>query len=125
MTRGVMMDPVSVKVAEVHDATTIDRTSDVDTLVKMPALVRLNSCCWCEPPDDQRGVLQHQARNLAVADGTSGCRFYAVALHGDLEQKDHNHILILLANQSASILVATDVAARRYDIAQLDAVFNY
>jgi ATP-independent RNA helicase DbpA len=48
----------------------------------------------------------------------------AIALHGDLEQRDRDQVLIQFANRSASVLVATDVAARGLDIAQLEAVIN-
>ncbi|WP_438884906.1 helicase-related protein, partial [Bacillus cereus group sp. BC327] len=47
----------------------------------------------------------------AVAEQLTEAGFSAVALNGDLEQKDRDRRLILFANQSASILVATDVAA--------------
>ncbi len=48
----------------------------------------------------------------------------ALALHGDLEQRDRDQVLIRFANRSCSVLVATDVAARGLDIAQLEAVIN-
>jgi ATP-independent RNA helicase DbpA len=48
----------------------------------------------------------------------------ALALHGDLEQRDRDEILVLFANQSCSVLVATDVAARGIDIQSLGAVIN-
>jgi len=48
----------------------------------------------------------------------------ALALHGDLEQRDRDQVLIQFANRSCSVLVATDVAARGLDIAQLEAVIN-
>ncbi|WP_286264095.1 ATP-dependent RNA helicase DbpA [Thalassotalea atypica] len=51
--------------------------------------------------------------------------FSALALHGDLEQRDRNETLLKFTNKSALILVATDVAARGLDIDDLDAVFNY
>ncbi len=51
--------------------------------------------------------------------------FCALALHGDLEQRDRNEVLVKFANKSALILVATDVAARGLDIDDLEAVFNY
>ncbi|GAA6170009.1 ATP-dependent RNA helicase DbpA [Sessilibacter corallicola] len=51
--------------------------------------------------------------------------FSALALHGDLEQRDRNEVLVKFANKSALILVATDVAARGLDIDDLEAVFNY
>ena len=48
----------------------------------------------------------------------------AMALHGDLEQRDRDQVLIQFANGSCSVLVATDVAARGLDIAQLECVIN-
>ena len=51
--------------------------------------------------------------------------FSAVSLHGDLEQRDRERTLIHFSNKSASILVATDVAARGLDIDDMDMVINY
>lgn len=51
--------------------------------------------------------------------------FSSVALHGDLEQRERERTLIRFANKSASILVATDVAARGLDINDMDMVINY
>jgi len=48
----------------------------------------------------------------------------ALALHGDLEQRERDQVLVRFANRSCSVLVATDVAARGLDIAQLEAVIN-
>jgi len=51
--------------------------------------------------------------------------FHAVALHGDLEQKERDQKLVQFSNKSSSILIATDVAARGLDIKDLEAVINY
>lgn len=51
--------------------------------------------------------------------------FSALALHGDMEQTERDQVLIRFVNQSCSILVATDVAARGLDINELPAVINY
>lgn len=51
--------------------------------------------------------------------------FDALGLHGDLEQPIRDLRLTQFANRSASILVATDVAARGLDITDLDLVINY
>jgi ATP-independent RNA helicase DbpA len=51
--------------------------------------------------------------------------FSAIALHGDLDQRSREQVLIQFANKSRAILVATDVAARGLDIKELDAVINY
>lgn len=50
--------------------------------------------------------------------------FSALALHGDLDQRQREQVLVRFANRSASLLVATDVAARGLDIAGLDAVIS-
>ena len=51
--------------------------------------------------------------------------FEALALHGDLDQKERDQVLVMFANKSCSILVATDVAARGLDIKELQAVINF
>lgn len=51
--------------------------------------------------------------------------FSAIALNGDMEQFDRDLAMIRFANQSCSILVATDVAARGLDIKELPAVINF
>ena len=56
---------------------------------------------------------------LLQADG-----FQALALYGDLEQRERDQVLAQFANKSCSVLVATDVASRGLDIAQLEAVIN-
>ncbi len=52
-------------------------------------------------------------------------KIQALAIHGDLEQRDRDQILLRFTNHSCSVLVATDVAARGLDIKLLEAVINY
>ncbi len=49
----------------------------------------------------------------------------ALAIHGDLEQRERDQVLVRFANHSCSVLVATDVAARGLDIKALQAVINF
>jgi ATP-independent RNA helicase DbpA len=65
---------------------------------------------------------KQQCRNLLDVLHAQG--FYALTLHGDLEQRERDQVLIQFANRSCSVLVATDVAARGLDITQLEAVIN-
>jgi len=65
---------------------------------------------------------KQQCRDLLEVLHAQG--FHALALHGDLEQRERDQVLIQFANRSCSVLVATDVAARGLDIAQLEAVIN-
>ncbi|KAA0011918.1 ATP-dependent RNA helicase DbpA [Billgrantia pellis] len=121
---GLMRDPAEVAVVEAHDETTIRQRlyRVADESERFSVLCRL--------------LLQYQPRSSVVfcntrretqevADALCEVGFSALALHGDLEQRDRDRILVLFANHSVSILVATDVAARGLDIEALDAVFNY
>ena len=96
---------------------------------------------WYEVKDKDRlhavgQLLMHfrPASTLAFCNTKAQCRdlvdvlhaqgISALALHGDLEQRDRDQVLVRFANRSCSVLVATDVAARGLDIASLAAVIN-
>jgi len=74
------------------------------------------------------------ARTLAFCNTKQQCRdlvevlhaegLMALELHGDLEQRDRDQVLVQFVNSSASVLVATDIAARGLDIVGLEAVIN-
>jgi ATP-independent RNA helicase DbpA len=51
--------------------------------------------------------------------------FSVMGLHGGMEQRDREDVLLLFSNGSVRVLVATNVAARGIDIDELDAVINY
>lgn len=63
-----------------------------------------------------------QVQDLAVYLEEEG--FHARSLHGDLEQIDRDENLLLFANGSAQILVATDIASRGLDIKDVELVIN-
>ncbi|MDI4632215.1 ATP-dependent RNA helicase DbpA [Pelomonas sp. V22] len=74
------------------------------------------------------------ARTLAFCNTRQQCRdlvdvlqaqgIVALALHGELEQRERDQVLIQFTNSSCSVLVATDVAARGLDIEELECVIN-
>ncbi|MBB3141064.1 ATP-dependent RNA helicase DbpA [Halomonas organivorans] len=116
--------PISISIEEPHDEDTIRehfyRVADDAARFEALRLLLLHrrptsSVVFCNT--------KQETRELAAALDDAGIS--ALALHGDLEQKDRDRLLVLFANRSVSVLVATDVAARGLDIAQLDAVFNY
>ncbi|MDJ1472792.1 DEAD/DEAH box helicase [Xanthocytophaga flava] len=49
----------------------------------------------------------------------------AEGLHGDMRQQARNQVMTKFRAGNATILVATDVAARGIDVSGVDAVFNY
>ncbi len=65
---------------------------------------------------------KQQCRDLVAVLNAQGLQ--AQALHGDLEQRDRDQVLLQFANRSCSVLVATDVAARGLDVESLEAVIN-
>lgn len=65
-------------------------------------------------------LLTTEVTRMLRAEGYS-----AMALNGDMDQVDRDLAIIKFTNQSCSILVATDVAARGLDIQELPLVINY
>lgn len=59
-----------------------------------------------------------------VCDSLRDSGVNALALHGDLEQRERDQVLVRFSNRSCSVLIATDVAARGIDVKGLDAVIN-
>jgi len=61
----------------------------------------------------------------AVAEDLFECGFSVLALHGELDQREREEMLVRFANRSCTVLVASDVAARGLDIADLAMVINF
>lgn len=59
-----------------------------------------------------------------VAD-LKGRGYFAEGLHGDMKQSQRDRVMNGFRNGRTDILVATDVAARGIDVADVEAVFNY
>ncbi len=66
-----------------------------------------------------------RADTVEVVGSLSHYGFSALALHGDMEQRDRDEVLVQFANRSCSVLVASDVAARGLDVEDVGAVVNY
>jgi ATP-independent RNA helicase DbpA len=120
----IMVDPVLVKVASTHDKSSIEQqfyklASGESRLTALRLLLLKNR------PESCLVFCNTKRETQEVADALVAHGFNALALHGDLEQKARDQILVRFTNKSASILVATDVAARGLDIDALDMVVNY
>ncbi len=66
--------------------------------------------------------LKASVREMAKKLGDAGVA--TEALHGDLEQFHRDRVMAMFRNQSVRVLVATDVAARGIDVADLELVVN-
>ena len=65
---------------------------------------------------------KQQCRDLVAVLQAQGIS--ALALYGELEQRERDQVLVQFANRSCSVLVATDVASRGLDVSGLEAVIN-
>jgi ATP-independent RNA helicase DbpA len=119
----VQKDPVTITVEEGHDATTIEqRMVEAEPNVKADVLARILTH---EKPDATLVFCNMRKDTEALAAELDRRGFSPLALHGDLEQRDRDEVLVRFANRSCNILVATDVAARGLDIVDLPLVVSY
>lgn len=124
MAARTMVNPVEVKVESSHASDTIEQV-----FYKLPGdmerITALHLLLLQHRPDSAVVFCKTKRDAQEVADTLAAKGFSVLALHGDLEQKVRDQTLVRFANKSASILVATDVAARGLDIDAVDVVVNY
>ena len=121
-TAPFLHDPVEVKVEAQHDNTRIEqRFYEIGFDERDQAVVRLLKHFR---PVSALAFCNTKVRCREVAENLRAQGISALALYGELEQRERDEILVLFANRSCSVLVATDVAARGLDITSLDAVIN-
>jgi ATP-independent RNA helicase DbpA len=119
----VMRDPVEVTVEGAQQQATIDqRFFDVDPAQKPAALAGL----LMEYAPESAVVFCNMRKDTEeVVSSLTHLGYTALALHGDMEQRDRDEVLVRFSNRSCNVLVASDVAARGLDIDDLGAVINY
>ena len=123
MSRNIQYKAEQVSVTDAHSKSSIEQLFfEVDQKQRSKALIQL--LAHYQP---ESCVIFCGTKRMCqdVADELDEKGFSALAIHGDLEQRDRDQVLIRFANKSCSILVATDVAARGLDIKGLDTVINF
>jgi ATP-dependent RNA helicase DbpA len=123
MSRQFQQDPLSVTIdAVLSDAICVQRFYEVANKQKSEALALLladlqprSALVFCNTRHAVQDVLEDLTQR-----GFSACAF-----HGDLDQRERDEMLVCFANQSARVLIATDVAARGLDIEDLPLVVNF
>lgn len=74
----------------------------------------LSTLAFCNTRDDCE-ILNRQLQRAGIV---------SHVLHGQMDQREREDVIIQFANHSCSVLVATDVAARGLDIKELNLVLN-
>ena len=123
MAAAMLRDPLEVGVEGVAHAPEIEqRFFEVEPARKQPALAAL----LLELSAESCVVFCNTRRDTdEVAESLRHFGFTALALHGDMEQRDREEALLRFANRSCQVLVASDVAARGLDVEDLALVANY
>jgi ATP-independent RNA helicase DbpA len=123
ISREFQRDACAITVAVARDQSLIEEVFfETAAEMKLDALQALllhyrpeSVVVFCNTRQDVRAVAEQlAARGFSIA-----------ALHGDLEQRERDEILVRFANRSCTVLVASDVAARGLDIAELPMVINF
>lgn len=115
-------NPIEVKVEAQHNATQIEQYFfEIAPDGRNAAVAQLLNHYR---PASTLAFCNTKAQCRSLAEDLRAQGFSALALHGDLEQRDRDEVLVQFSNQSCAVLVATDVAARGLDIQSLAAVIN-
>jgi ATP-independent RNA helicase DbpA len=123
VARASMREPVEVTVEGGTTAAAIEqRFYDVEPASKPAALAGL----LIEQGGESAVVFCNMRRDTEeVVASLAHLGFTALALHGDMEQRDREEVLVRFANRSCTVLAASDVAARGLDVEDLGIVVNY
>ena len=120
---SVQRDPIEIRVEDSHHSPDIEqvfikveKSERIQTLFNVLAHYQPESTLIFCNTKQQCHDLRRELRELGLQ---------ALALHGDLEQFERDQVLTQFAGKSASILIATDVAARGLDVKELAAVINF
>ncbi len=123
ISRRLQRSPLDVSIEGEDTRPQIDqRFFSVEAEEKLPALRALlleykpeSAVVFCNTRDSVRVVAAELSRQ----------GFAVLSLHGELDQREREEMLVRFANRSCTVLVASDVAARGLDIVDLAMVVNY
>ncbi len=132
MTRTIQRDPKLIKVDATHDENVIEQLFYLtNNYQRKDGLLAL-----FEHFQFEQNHKKNQINSVVIfCDTKIQCHEISsflndhhienLALHGDLDQRDRDQVLVRFSNKSCAVLVATDVAARGLDIKSLQMVINY
>jgi len=123
MARSTLRDPVEITIEGKVEQPTIEQLFFETEFERKPAA--LASLLLQRRPESSVVFCNTRRDTEALVEALEAFGISALALHGDIEQRDRDETLIRFANRSCSVLVASDVAARGLDIKELAAVINY
>ena len=124
LSQSYQRNPVEVKIES-----TPEQPHSIDQMFyAVNSDEKLNHLLWVLNQKKPESVIVFCNQKLTVSQLARPFKQMGVqvsALHGDLEQNDRDRLMAQFRNQSARLLIATDVAARGLDVDSVDLVVNY
>jgi ATP-independent RNA helicase DbpA len=122
LAQQFMRAPLQIKVESQHKESQIaQRFYEITQATRLPTVAKLLNHFR---PVSTLAFCNTKLQCKALVNYLQEQGFSALALYGELEQRERDQVLAQFANRSCSVLVATDVASRGLDISQLEAVIN-
>jgi ATP-independent RNA helicase DbpA len=124
MASNILQNPLEVRLESLHGAEDIQQVcyeirTETDRLAGLEAMLHRyqpqSGIVFCTTKEQCKTIAKH----------LQDSKYKALALHGDLEQREREVVMALFANKSCKLLVATDVAARGLHIDSVEVVINY
>ena len=118
---AVSIDVPDTQLGDSAEGRVEQRFIRVDAAARIAALA-----AWLgqETPESALVFCNTRAECNGVSDELCRRGWSAACIHGEMAQRERQHVMRLFANGSCSVLAATDVAARGWDIADLPVVIN-
>jgi len=122
LSNTILQNPISIEVESTHSSSSITQQFyEVNSHQKTSLILKLFK-------RTQKSVIIFCNTKIQcdeLADSLEQYDIEPLVLHSDMEQKYRDETLIMFANKSYPILIATDVASRGLDIEDVDMVLNY
>ena len=123
VSKSFQREPHTITVDDAAPAADIEqRFVEVDAAGKRDALLALLDA---EKPDAALVFCNTRRAAKELDESLRRDGHSALTLHGDLDQREREEVLVQFANRSCLVLIATDVAARGLDIQSLPLVVSY
>ncbi|SFV63181.1 ATP-dependent 23S rRNA helicase DbpA [hydrothermal vent metagenome] len=123
LAKEILREPVTIKADITHEVLAIEEVAyEIEKSSKPESLIKLFKSY---KPKTALVFCNTKIETIELTDFLREKNFSAMDLQGDLDQREREEALLMFANGSISILVATDVASRGLDVKNIELVINY
>jgi len=123
LAKEILREPVTIKADITHEVLAIEEVAyEIEKSSKPESLLKLFKSY---KPKTALVFCNTKIETIELTDFLREKNFSTMDLQGDLDQREREEALLMFANGSISILVATDVASRGLDVKNIELVINY